>query len=240
MKINYLKRYLIGIAMIAFLAILAGNAFADKAPSDNATRDGSWVTADKRANYANNYMVMSPYWQSKNGNSYTFVAVSHSSLSGMASQIGVVFNALSQSENKGTYAFDTAQRFTVTAGETKRVFIISTNHGSINRTSIPTAIFLAGSPDFNYGHVRVNPLTTHPQLKTNATVIKMNNHGDGFRDSTMLTYWGSVIIESNTTGFAMEFIGDLNDSQTLAVDNMTNAVTIKSNDHHMASGTNIQ
>jgi hypothetical protein len=29
----------------------------------------------------------------------------------------------------------------------------------------------------------------------------------------MLSYWGSVIIEQNTTGFAMEFIGDMNDSQ---------------------------
>ena len=35
---------------------------------------------------------------------------------------------------------------------------------------------------------------------------------DGFRDITMLSYWGSVIIEANTTGFAMEFMGDMNDS----------------------------
>ena len=28
----------------------------------------------------------------------------------------------------------------------------------------------------------------------------------------MLSYWGSVIIEANTTGFAMEFMGDMNDS----------------------------
>jgi hypothetical protein len=29
----------------------------------------------------------------------------------------------------------------------------------------------------------------------------------------MLSYWGSVVVEKNTTGFAMEFIGDMNDSQ---------------------------
>jgi len=29
----------------------------------------------------------------------------------------------------------------------------------------------------------------------------------------MLSYWGSVVVEQNTTGFAMEFIGDMNDSQ---------------------------
>ena len=231
MKINYLKRYLIGIAMIAFLAILAGNAFADKAPNDNASRDGTWLTLDKRANYANNYMVTSPYWQVMGGNSYTFVAVSHSSLSGMASQIGVVFNAITSTKT----AFDTAQRFTVTAGETKRVFIISTNHGTINRTSIPDAIFLAGTTNFSYGHVRVNAGTTHPMLKANDTVIKINNHGDGFRDPTMLTYWGSVIVEANTTGFAMEFIGDMNDSVTLPY----NYYSWQNGDYQMGTGVNL-
>ena len=179
---------------------------------------------------------MSPYWQANSGESYTFVAVSHSSLSGMASQIGVIFNAITSDKT----AYDTAQSFTVTAGETKRVFIISTNHGTINRTSIPEAVFLAGSPDFNYGHVRVNPQTTHPMLKANDTVIKINNHMDGFRDPTMLTYWGSVIIEANVTGFAMEFIGDMNDSQTMPVDDGTNLATLLSNVNHMASGPNLQ
>jgi len=248
MKINYLKRYLIGIVMIAFLAILAGNAFADKALGRNADRDYGTLTRGDgvmtKRDYANNYMVMSPYWQSKNADSYTFVAVSHSSLSGMASQIGVVFHAISQADNYGQgNEFDTlgAQSFTVTAGETKRVFIISTNHSTINRTSVPEAVFLAGSPDFNYGHVRVNPQTTHPQLKANDTVIKVNNHGDGFRDPTMLTYWGSVIVEANVTGFAMEFIGDMNDSQTLATHDLTtNPANGGQNDYHMSTGVNLQ
>ena len=39
MKINHLKRYLIGIAMTGFLALLAGNAFGDIATSVNASRD---------------------------------------------------------------------------------------------------------------------------------------------------------------------------------------------------------
>ena len=240
MKINYLKRYLIGIAMTAFLAILAGNAFANQALNDNASRDSGTLTLNKTASdYANNYMVMSPYWQAKSGDSYTFVAVSHSSLSGMASQIGVIFHAISQSENyaKG-YAYDDAQSFTVAAGETKRVFIISTNHGTINRTSIPDAVFLAGTTNFSYGHVRINPLTTQPMLKTNESVIKMNNHGDGFRDSTMLTYWGSVIVEANTTGFAMEFIGDLNDSTSWFKD--TSYDTHFLSDATMGSGLNLQ
>ena len=33
----------------------------------------------------------------------------------------------------------------------------------------------------------------------------------------MLSFWGAVVIESNTTGFAMEFIGDMADSQATDV-----------------------
>jgi hypothetical protein len=28
----------------------------------------------------------------------------------------------------------------------------------------------------------------------------------------MLNFWGAIVIETNTTGFAMEFIGDMHDS----------------------------
>jgi hypothetical protein len=41
--------------------------------------------------------------------------------------------------------------------------------------------------------------------------------GAGIRDITTLSYWGSVIIETNTAGFSMEFIGDMNDSMSAAV-----------------------
>jgi hypothetical protein len=64
-------------------------------------------------------------------------------------------------------------------------------------------------------------------------ILGFKGPGAGFRDPTMLTYWGSVIIEANTTGFAMEFIGDMNDSQTLGV--MATSPTT-----YMASGVNLQ
>jgi hypothetical protein len=28
----------------------------------------------------------------------------------------------------------------------------------------------------------------------------------------MLSFWGAVVVEQNSTGFAMEFIGDMHDS----------------------------
>ena len=206
MKTKRLERYFLSIAITAFLVLLTGNAFA---ANQNASRNGAVATGDYRAqDHSNNYIVASPYWQVDSG-SYTFIAVSHSSLSGMASQIGIIINAITSAGA----AYDTAESFTITAGNTERVFIVPTNHVTINPTSITTAKFLAGTTDFTYGHVRINPVASHPQLKTGSVLSNFAlDQGAGFRDATMLTYWGSVIIEANTTGLAMEFIGDMNDS----------------------------
>ena len=220
MKINHLKRYFFAIAMTAFLALLAGNAFGNAVLSTNASRDGADGTADSTTggigSFSNNFMVVSPYWQTEGSASYTFIAVSHSSLSGMASAIGVKMNAITSTGA----AYDTAATFTVTSGNTRRVFIVPTNHATVNPTAISSATFMTGTTDFTYGHVRVNPVTSHPQLrKGGAMGVALNDateNGGGFRDTTMLTYWGSIIVEAQTTGFAMEFIGDMNDSQSFA------------------------
>ena len=66
METKRLMRSFLKIAITAFLVLSTGNAFA----IDNKTR------------------VVSPYWQVDSG-SYTFIAVSHSSLSGMNSQISL-------------------------------------------------------------------------------------------------------------------------------------------------------
>ena len=173
--------------------------------SPNATRN--------IGNYANNVIVVSPYWQ-VDASTYSFIAVSHSSLSGMASQIGVTINAIN---NKGI-AYNTAKSFTIQAGITQRVFIVPTNHPNLNSTALPSSVFITGTSDFTYGHVRINPVASHPHLKNGGILTNFAiDQGAGFRDITTLSYWGSVIIETNTTGFAMEFIGDMNDSMTPAV-----------------------
>ena len=202
----HLKRYCFSILVASFLVIFTGNAFAVKNASRNM-KDG-----DVANTFANNFLVTSPYWQVDSG-SYTFIAVSHSSLSGMASQIGVKINAITSAGA----AYDTAESFTVQAGATQRVFIVPTNHATVNSTTITSGAFLAGTTDFTYGHIRATPVATHPGLKFSGAYPTAKGHGAGFRDSTTLTYWGSVIIEANTTGFAMEFIGDMNDSTTPAV-----------------------
>jgi hypothetical protein len=216
MKTKLIKRVPNLAAILAFLTLLVGNAFA----IENSSR------------------VVSPYWQSDSG-SYSFIAVTHSSLSGMASQIGLTVSAIDNASN----AFGTAVSFTIQEGTTQRIFITRTGHSTINSTAIPNANFITGTTDFKHGHIRVDPIATIPTASycvtrgvapngvafvegkctrckgvncgTTAT-DRTHLHGGGFRDSTMLSFWGAVVIESNTTGFAMEFIGDMNDSSSPA------------------------
>jgi len=208
MKIMQIKRFGFGIVVTVFLVILTGNAFAVGNPSRHM-KDG-----DVGNTFANNNVVASPYWQVDSG-SYTFIAVSHSSLSGMASQIGVKINAITSAGA----AYDTAASFTISSGSTQRVFIVPTNHATVNSTNITTGVFLSGTTDFTYGHIRATPVASHPGLIYGGpgSQFTANDQGMGLRDTTTLSYWGSVIIEANTTGFAMEFIGDMNDSVTPAV-----------------------
>ena len=194
MKTKLTKRFSNLIAVLAFLAILAGNAFA----VENKSR------------------VVSPYWQS-DSTSYTFIAVSHTSLSGMASQIGLTVNAITNDQS----AFATAVTFTITSGTTQRIFIVRTNQSTVNSTSIPTGLFIVGTTNFEHGHVRVDNVSKFPfnrvgfDDEVNVGVRSLT--GDGYRDITMLSFWGAVVVETNTTGFAMEFIGDMADSQATEI-----------------------
>ena len=147
----------------------------------------------------NKSRVISPYWQSDSG-SYTFIAVSHSSLSTIATQIGMVINVI-QSD---LTAFGSAITFTISGGSTERIFIVRTNNTIINSTSISSAQFVVGTTNFKHGHILIEPVATDPSLE-----VGLNG---GRRDVTMLNFWGAVIVETNTTGFAMEFIGDMHDS----------------------------
>ena len=181
MKTKLTKRFSKLVAVLAFLAILTGNAFA----------------------ITNSDSVVSPYWQS-DSSSYTFIAVSHTSLSGMASQIGLTVNAITSDQS----AFSTAVTFTIESGTTTRIFIVRTNQSTVNSTSISSAQFIVGTTNFEHGHIRVDPIATSPTTVTG----NLGLTGAGYRDITMLSFWGTVVVETNTTGFAMEFIGDMHDS----------------------------
>jgi hypothetical protein len=195
MKTKLIKRVPNMVAILAFLALLAGNAFA----------------------FENSSRIVSPYWQSDSG-SYSFIAVSHTSLSGMASQIGMTVNAISNDQS----AFGTAVTFTIDAGTTQRIFITRSGHSTVNSTSIPTGNFITGTTNFEHGHIRIDPIATSPTTATNVYSLT----GDGYRDATMLSFWGAVIVESNTTGFAMEFIGDMHDSAAAGTLNSAEGIDV--------------
>ena len=72
---------------------------------------------------------------------------------------------------------------------------------------------ISGISGFRHGFVDISPVASNPEVSV-----------QGFRDVTMLNYWGAVVIEANTTGFAMEFIGDMHDSS--ATPSMDNSVPV--------------
>ena len=195
MKTKLITRVPNMVAILAFLALLAGNAFA----IENSSR------------------IVSPYWQSDSG-SYTFIAVSHTSLSGMASQIGMTINAITNDQS----AFGTAVTFTISSGTTERIFISRTGHSSVNSTSIPTANFITGTTNFEHGHLRIDPIATSPTTSTSDQGLS----GHGYRDATMLSFWGAVVVEQNSTGFAMEFIGDMHDSAAAGTLNSSQGIDV--------------
>ncbi len=155
----------------------------------------------------NAHRVIAPYWQS-DGSSYSFIAATHPDLEGMAPQIGVSVKAIT---NRGVL-FGTEKTFTIDKGDTKRIFITRRGHPSINsnNSNLTGVELIAGRPSFQHGFVHIAPVASNPEISV-----------AGFRDITMLSFWGAVVIEANTTGFAMEFIGDIQDSAaTPSMDNI--------------------
>ena len=158
--------------------------------------------------YDNRHLVISPYWQS-DPTSYSFIAVTHPSLSEMASQIGLELNAIQSDLSP----FGTAISLTVSAGETERVFIVRTGHSIINPTIIPSGHFIAGTTAYTYGNIIIRNIASHPFLQAGG-VDGTPSDGRGYRDVTMLSFFGGIVFDGTTTGFAMEFIGDTHDSTT--------------------------
>jgi len=83
---------------------------------------------------------------------------------------------------------------------------VRNNHPSINVGNIPSAKFITDISNFKYGRLGAVSVATSP------TVSSGTGPGDGFRDVTMLSFWGAIVVDQTTTGFAMEFIGDIHDS----------------------------
>jgi len=186
MNNKLIERFFVTVAFLVTLVLGAGNAFAVE----------------------NESSVISPYWQTDT-DSYSFVAVSHPSLSGTNSEIGVVLNVLT---DNGTTTFGSSV-FTVSQNTTTRVFIVATNHSTINSTNVTgsSTVFITGTTAASSGSLAFTPRSSNPTTSREAGG-QISNQAT---DITMLSYWGAIVVSSTNSGFAMEFIGDTHDSSFL-------------------------
>ena len=161
-----------------------------------------------------NRLAISPYAQAVPNDSYTFIGVSHPSLNSALTQIGVVVEAIGMTTTVNNAA-GRAQVFTVDAGETHRVFIVNQSNATINtsnasftdsRTHIIPTVDTA-----QFGAVRVTTVSERPENAPGSRNVTVGTTPK-FDNLAQLTIWGIVFIESSSSGFAMEFIGDMQDS----------------------------
>jgi hypothetical protein len=186
MRKKLITRFIMTVAVIASLVLNAGSVFAG---TTGVVRSSA---------------VVSPYWQSDSG-SYSYIGISHPSLSGMASSIGVKITA----NNLAGSTVNTAS-FTVSADATAKLFIVATNASSytLNSTVVPTANFMVNTSNSVAGELVITAVASNPTVSSGTA-----GNSEGVRDVTMLSMWGAIVAASTSTGFAMEFIGDLADSR---------------------------
>jgi hypothetical protein len=171
-------------------------------------------------------IAIAPYAQVVANDSYTFIGISHPSLATAHTSIGLVVEAMNMTTVPNT-AGGRAAIFTVSAGETHRVFVVNQSHATINGNNASftdTQTHLITTTDASqFGNIRVTSVGTHPYGATldnlrpgryatttsSATCAACIQRYDGLNQLSM---WGVVYQESNGAGFAMEFIGDMHDS----------------------------
>ena len=159
-------------------------------------------------------IAISPYAQAVPNDSYTFIGVSHPSLDTALTQIGVVVEAIGMTTTVNNAA-GRAAIFTVDAGETHRIFIVNQSNATINSSNasftdsrthlIPTI------DSAQFGAVRVTSISERPSLAAGSRDVTVGSIPK-FDNLAQLSIWGIVFIENSGTGFAMEFIGDMQDS----------------------------
>ena len=176
-------------------------------------------------------IAIAPYAQVVAGNSYTFIGISHPSLATAHTSIGVVVEALNMTTVPDTKV-GRAAVFTISAGETHRVFVVNQGHSTINLnnsafTDSQTHL-ITTSDASQFGNIKVWSVGTEPTYASNAI-----NRPGGYREHTaegsyahtagiirfdnlnQLAMWGVVYQTANGAGFALEFIGDMHDSTSI-------------------------
>ena len=126
-------------------------------------------------------IAIAPYAQVVAGNSYTFIGVSHPSLATAHTSIGVVVEALNMTTVPNTGS-GRAAVFTVSAGETHRVFVVNQTHPTINLNNsafTDTKTHLITTTDAaQFGNIKVWAVGTEPTFASNVT-----HRPGGYRDT---------------------------------------------------------
>jgi len=151
-----------------------------------------------------NRTAVSPYIQTDANSTYSFVGITHPSLNTAHTQIGLSMAAVGFSDSVTTASF------TIGAGETYRIFVVSTNHSTINSSTITNSnvLFMAATTGSSQrGSLRVSLSASTPTDRSHR-LGKVNN-------LNQISMWGAIVIPSSSTGFAMEFVGDAHDSSSL-------------------------
>jgi hypothetical protein len=214
-------RSLILMSLIGML-FFSEFAFGQTAPRSLADRESA-------------HLAISPYAQAVPNDSYTFIGISHPSLKTAARDIGVVVETIGMTTTSNTPAGRSAV-FTISGGETHRVFVVNQGHSSINSSNsafTDTRTHLITTTDTaQFGAIRVTTVDEAPNVVQDMTVaqegylLTCSTHADiqtregcGFENLAQLSMWGIVYSEAAGTGFAMEFIGDMQDSKLMLGEN---------------------
>jgi len=207
------------ILMMFGFGMIVQNAHAgDVTAAPNLVADSLGVTHNAR-------IAIAPYAQVVANDSYTFIGISHPSLATAHTSIGLVVEAMNMTTVPNTRA-GRAAIFTVSAGQTHRVFVVNQSHATINGNNASftdTQTHLITTTDASqFGNIKVTSVGTHPYGAT----VDSNRPGrysdtgaaprqlsiQRYDGLNQLAMWGVVYQESNGAGFAMEFIGDMHDS----------------------------
>jgi hypothetical protein len=169
-------------------------------------------------------LAISPYAQAVPNDSYTFIGISHPSLDSALTQIGLALEVIDMTTTVNNAA-GRVQVFTVDAGETHRVFVVNQSHATINNLNssfTDTRTHLINTVDSaQFGSVRITTVSERPELASASRSVVVGSTNK-FDNLGQLNIWGIVFIESSGTGFAMEFIGDAQDSSIGAQSPLSN------------------
>jgi len=167
--------------------------------------------------------AISPYMQTDTNSTYTFVGITHPSLNTAATQIGLTVATV------GITGATPSTTFTVAAGETYRIFVVSTNHSTINSSSVTgdRVIFLSTTTGSTAaGQILFTANTVDPTVTSRQSTSGTNGLVGKLEGLNQLSLWGAIVIPSTSTGFAMEFIGDAHDSASLQESGVASAADV--------------